>query len=421
MLSMEKSKWNTIRDVERRSTGMETGAVFRSKAVGSKYFVQRLTLSHKLDFHDGCVNSLSFNESGSLLASGSDDCNVAIWDWKNQTDKPKLHYDSGHSSNVFQAKSMPNSNDTTMISCARDGQIRVGFLSLSNHDQQTKKIAQHRGPSHKLSIEPGSPHVLLSCGEDAVVFSLDLRDPKPNKLFCLHNEKNRKIPLYSIFINPSNFNEFAVGGRDQFARVFDRRKTAEEDGILKKFCPDHLKDKSSFHANITCLAYNYNGMEILASYNDEDIYLFDSTMSSEANYIHRYKGHRNSATVKGVNFFGPKSEYIVSGSDCGHVFLWDSQSEEIVQYMQGDKTGVVNVLEPHPTSCVLATSGLDHDVKIWIPTGPVTDLHGLEKQIKLNSDERESENSGMQGSPFDERILLMLFRRFRRQQVMLRS
>ena len=45
--------------------------------------------------------------------------------------------------------------------------------------------------------------------------------------------------------------------------------------------------------------------------------------------------------VKGVNFFGPRSEYIVSGSDCGHVYLWDKQTEEIVTFLKGDE-GVVS-------------------------------------------------------------------------------
>lgn len=36
--------------------------------------------------------------------------------------------------------------------------------------------------------------------------------------------------------------------------------------------------------------------ELLASYNDEDIYLFDSSHSDGADYRRRYKGHRNNAT-----------------------------------------------------------------------------------------------------------------------------
>jgi WD40 repeat protein len=82
--------------------------------------------------------------------------------------------------------------------------------------------------------------------------------------------------------------------------------------------------------------------------------------------------------VKGVNFFGPKSEYIISGSDCSNVFLWEKESERIVQYFEADVGGVINVLEPHPTGPFLATSGLDSDVKIWAPTAEeTTKLDGL--------------------------------------------
>ena len=48
--------------------------------------------------------------------------------------------------------------------------------------------------------------------------------------------------------------------------------------------------------------------------------------------------------VKGVNFFGLGSEYVVSGSDCGHVFLWDREKMDIVQYFDGDQEGVVRLV-----------------------------------------------------------------------------
>lgn len=49
-------------------------------------------------------------------------------------------------------------------------------------------------------------------------------------------------------------------------------------------------------------------------------------------------------SVKGVNFYGPKSEFVVSGSDCGHIFLWEKSSCQIIQFMEGDKGGVVSML-----------------------------------------------------------------------------
>ena len=38
----------------------------------------------------------------------------------------------------------------------------------------------------------------------------------------------------------------------------------------------------------------------------------------------------------------------------------------------------VNCLEPHPNAPILATSGLDHDIKLWVPTAKEpTSLDGL--------------------------------------------
>ena len=37
-------------------------------------------------------------------------------------------------------------------------------------------------------------------------------------------------------------------------------------------------------------------LEILGTYNDEDIYLFDNSHSDGADFTKRYRGHRNNAT-----------------------------------------------------------------------------------------------------------------------------
>jgi len=42
-------------------------------------------------------------------------------------------------------------------------------------------------------------------------------------------------------------------------------------------------------------------------------------------------------------------------------------------------TRQVNVLEPHPSSSAMATSGLDDDVKVWLPTA-IIDEHGDDEE-----------------------------------------
>ncbi|XP_077175174.1 DDB1- and CUL4-associated factor 8 isoform X2 [Paroedura picta] len=407
---LPRPRWQALRALRERELG--SGSRFIYEACGARIFVQRFRLQYDLERHAGCVNTLHFNQRGTWLASGSDDLKVVVWDWVRR--KPVLEFESGHRSNVFQAKFLPNSGDSTIATCARDGQVRVAELSATQCCKNTKKVAQHRGASHKLALEPNSPCTFLSAGEDAVVFTIDLRQDRPASKLVVTKEKEKKVGLYTIYVNPANTHQFAVGGRDEYVRIYDQRKIDENEsnGVLKKFCPHHLVNSES-KANITCLVYSHDGSELLASYNDEDIYLFNSSHSDGAEYIRRYKGHRNSTTVKGVNFYGPKSEFVVSGSDCGHVFLWEKASCQVVQFMKGDKGGVVNCLEPHPHLPVLATSGLDHEVKIWAPTaeGP-TQLTGLKEVIKKNKQERD-EDSLHHTDMYENDLLWFLMRHFR--------
>jgi WD repeat-containing protein 42A len=72
--------------------------------------------------------------------------------------------------------------DNVIISCARDSQVRLTELDSTGEVGSSRKLAQHRGPVHKIAINPETPHVALSCGEDACIFSCDIRESKPQKL-----------------------------------------------------------------------------------------------------------------------------------------------------------------------------------------------------------------------------------------------
>lgn len=70
---------------------------------------------------------------------------------------PQTHLD--FSCPVFtdtQAKFLPNSGDSTLAMCARDGQVRVAELSATQCCRNTKRVAQHKGASHKVS-QPWPP------------------------------------------------------------------------------------------------------------------------------------------------------------------------------------------------------------------------------------------------------------------------
>lgn len=127
VLSKEKPrhKWFMVPEVLNRQIGasskLNNADLFQQRCYGSLHSVQRLELMYKLEKHEGCVNSLNFHPNGTLLASGSDDLNVVIWDWP--TGKPVVSFDTKHRGNVFQSKFLPLSGDLHIVTCARDGQV----------------------------------------------------------------------------------------------------------------------------------------------------------------------------------------------------------------------------------------------------------------------------------------------------------
>nr|XP_044996454.1 DDB1- and CUL4-associated factor 8-like [Jaculus jaculus] len=380
--SLPRPRWQVLSRLRDRQLG--SSAHFVRDACGARAFVQRFCLQYGLAGHAACVNTVHFNQRGTRLASGSDDLHVIVWDWVHQ--RPVLNFHSGHQNNVLQAQFLPNCDDSMLATSGLDGRIQVAYLSAMPSIEITKCLVRHRGAAHNLALEPDSPFKFLSCGEDGVVFNIDLRQSPPASKVVVTKENEKKVGLYAICTNPANIYQFGVGGQDQFVRIYDQRKIDEKEnnGVLKKFCPHHLVEANS-PSYVTGLTYSHDGTELLASYNDDDIFLFISSDDDGAQYKKRYKGHRNSATVKSVHFYGPRSEFVVSGSDCGHIFFWEKSSCHIVQLLQADEGGIVHSIETHPNLPVIASCDLEDEVKIWVPTARApTELPGMKDVVRVN-------------------------------------
>lgn len=52
-----------------------------------------------------------------------------------------------------------------------------------------------------------------------------------------------------------------------------------------------------------------------------------------------------SLQIKEANFWG--TNFVMSGSDCGHIFIWDRHTAEHLMLLEADNH-VVNCLQPHP-------------------------------------------------------------------------
>lgn len=93
-------KWLIYFEIFREIGGYKNCAMWRNKVNQSVIALQKLRLTKQLKEHEGCVNSLDFNNSGNMIVSGSDDCKICLWKWSEG--KCVLKYDSEHSENIFQ-------------------------------------------------------------------------------------------------------------------------------------------------------------------------------------------------------------------------------------------------------------------------------------------------------------------------------
>lgn len=78
-------------------------------------------------------------------------------------------------------------------------------------------------------------------------------------------------------------------------------------------------------------------------------------------YKRQYFGRRSVDTIKGVGFFGPHSEYVVSGSDDATIAVWDKHTGELIRSLRGHRSTVNTVVE-HPFDPILLSSGIDNVV-----------------------------------------------------------
>lgn len=102
----------------------------------------------------------------------------------------------------------------------------------------------------------------------------------------------------------------------------------------------------------------------------------------------RYTGHRNTRTVlKEAAFWG--DHFILSGSDCGRLFVWDKYSGTVLTALSPSPAGPQTTppppqglppqatppgrghiplsVQPHPSYPVVATCGLESAVRVWEP------------------------------------------------------
>ena len=106
-------------------------------------------------------------------------------------------------------------------------------------------------------------------------------------------------------------------------------------------------------------------------------------------YLGCFEKSHSRRTYKGVGFAGDQDQYVAVGCDGGHAFLYQNPASFGREYQKnpvwaaiGDSQ-ITNVVEGHPFRPLIATSGLDHSIKVFEPSSYASNLVGIDENDLL--------------------------------------
>ena len=239
-----------------------------------------------------------FKVGRGLLMKAAENINFAFIDWAfggsgtGTVDEGRVQED------INPNESVSSSRELGQITVYESGHVEAVMESLENVGHQS---------SHRRTLQfepPDRSDGTTSASSDEDVIRLgDLHDELADHMVAddMHDEEG-----------DSDDDEEEDEGDDGNN---DEDITAEERQFVFQSASDRGKLRESVQAHVPCSAHT-----------------------------RRYQGHCNVKTVKDVNFFGLQDEYVVSGSDCGHLFIWDKKTSQLLNILEGDGE-VVNVVQ----------------------------------------------------------------------------
>ena len=199
-------------------------------------------------------------------------------------------------------------------------------------------------------MHPDERH-LIAGGYDRLVRMYDVETGSIVKTFTGH-----QLGVTSAILNPLG-NLIITSSKDTTIRFWDLVS-----GLCIRTITGHLGE-------VTSIEMNESGSLLLSSSKDNSNRLWDVRMLRP---LKRFKGHQNTSK----NFIRASfahTSLLVGGSEDGRIYMWDQESSEVLQTLEGHAEHVpwaVNAAAYGATwnkaQSLLASCGDDGTVKTWV-------------------------------------------------------
>ncbi|AFZ19075.1 WD40 domain-containing protein [Allocoleopsis franciscana] len=314
-----------------------------------------------LQGHTSWISSIAFSPvskavatlgaSDSLLASGSEDQSVRVWETRTNLCLKTIQ---GHSNGVWSVAF--NSQGTTLASGSQDGVIRFWH---SKTGKSIREFPAHSSWIWSVTFSPNR-HILASGSEDRTIKLWDILGEQHLKTLTGH-----KDAVFSLLFSPNGQTLFS-GSLDGTIKLWD---------ILTGECRQTWQGHSG---GIWSISLSSDGKLLASGSQDQTLKLWDVDTGC---CIKTLPGHRSWIRACAIS---PNQQILVSGSADGTIKLWRINTGECYQTLQAHAGPVLSVAFD-PDEQTFASSGADGFVKLWnissLPSCQI--LHGHDKWVRF--------------------------------------
>ena len=293
--------------------------------------------------HFGYVETLTFSSDGKLLASGSEDKTIKLWDVLMGVE---LRTFVGHSAKISSLAFSPDGK--LLASGSHDGTIKVWEIATGKVIKtQKQRSSDNTDLVNSVAFSPDGK-ILASAGNDIKLWNVAT------------GEIVRTIDILAEDFSKDFYNlSFSFDGKQLFSVYEGSIKIWNvESGLESRTVNKFAKDE-------TLITYNLVGETFITKVNDKKFKI--SNLNSETEITNLV------GDLDGVNFasFSLDGKNMATANDDNTVKIWDLNLRKEIKNLVGHLKAV-DCVAFSPNSQLLASGGRDNSLKLWdVATGKV--------------------------------------------------
>ncbi|MGD1914395.1 MAG: hypothetical protein ACFB2X_27245, partial [Rivularia sp. (in: cyanobacteria)] len=288
---------------------------------------------NRLEGHKGSIYNVAFSPDGTILATGSLDKTIKLWNAETGKENIQL---TGHKGKVYSVIFNPK-DKTQLASSSADGTIRLWNLKTNEY----KELLGHKGKVYNLNFTDDGK-ILASASLDKTIKLWNVETGKEIRKLTGHKGK-----VYSISFNPKDSTQLASGSADGTVQLWNT-KTGESKILSKR---DY---------NVLDVNFSADGKKLASGSTDGTVHIWNFETGEDFTTLNKHKFSVNSVS------FSPDSSTLASGSFDNTIKLWDVTTGKEITAIAGHQDWVNNVsFNPKDGKKLLASGSADGTIKLW--------------------------------------------------------